>query len=913
MRDNTSHRRRRIIAGVVGTGLVASAGLAFAGRGELNEQWLKFQWRDRHYNAAVMEKALMIAGGNPAEVQNESREAVTIAEQFAQARTAPSGIVDSSAYSNAYSQISGLPSVGGTWNEVTKTPYNADDPRYRDWYSNSSGGAGLVTGRITGLAADPAGKYVYAAGADGGVFRSTNADVAAKGAGSTALKQSADPGWVPIADQLPSLSGGDLELAKDGSLWFSTGEANTGGTSYVGAGVYRLASPRTRAFATTDKVGGNELNSTTIGRIRPGGDGKVWAATNRGIWYHSGSTTSGAWTFAFAPNMDWMPAIPEAGISAGANCKKNIDCGPTNAAYKNIVNDIAVDPRNPKHVVAAIGWRSGDTYNGFYETDDYTTGPSGWHKVTPVKGQIPNNNDIGYTTFAFSKKGDRLYAIVQQPSKIAGSSSLMGIFVSKQGKPQGPWQKIADAAELRNSGSALSGGYDVGVQAWYNQFLTVDPNNADHVWAGLEEVFETKNGGASWNTPSPYWNFYFPCWDISDASNSCPLAGHPDQHSVAVGGKNVFFGNDGGVYRRPVNGSDDANKNATDLVSLNDGTNDSLQYYSVSVGKDLTTGGGVVVSGGLQDNGVSNLFHVNQDGSNDDPAGMMGSNFGGDGADGFADPRNGCNQVQGYVYLSMKVTNNCAANKGALSEAEASSRLLDPNDPNPRFIAPVDRDQVKPDNAIFGGQYVYTVDNVWQAQDASAVKKVFDNGAGHSSTAVAMADGAGYAAWCGPCNNADFTRGISTNVQTDGTIGAWRQLDVSKLPNRYIAGMWVDPTSGSHALAAINGFSRRFTEGPGVGLGHLYETKNAGETWTDVSGNLPDVPANSVKVLSDGATVVGSDLGAFYRPSGSKDWSRLGTGLPLTVVMDLEAGPDGNLYAATHGRGIWSIAVPATS
>jgi len=27
-------------------------------------------------------------------------------------------------------------------------------------------------------------------------------------------------------------------------------------------------------------------------------------------------------------------------------------------------------------------------------------------------------------------------------------------------------------------------------------------------------------------------------------------------------------------------------------------------------------------------------------------------------------------------------------------------------------------------------------------------------------------------------------------------------------------------------------------------------------------------------------------------------------------VMDLTVGPDGLLYAATHGRGIWSITAP---
>ena len=42
----------------------------------------------------------------------------------------------------------------------------------------------------------------------------------------------------------------------------------------------------------------------------------------------------------------------------------------TNAPYKNIVNDIAVDPKNSRHVIAAIAWRSGDAYNGFYESND---------------------------------------------------------------------------------------------------------------------------------------------------------------------------------------------------------------------------------------------------------------------------------------------------------------------------------------------------------------------------------------------------------------------------------------------------------------------------------------------------------------------------------------------------------------
>jgi sugar lactone lactonase YvrE len=37
-------------------------------------------------------------------------------------------------------------------------------------------------------------------------------------------------------------------------------------------------------------------------------------------------------------------------------------------------------------------------------------------------------------------------------------------------------------------------------------------------------------------------------------------------------------------------------------------------------------------------------------------------------------------------------------------------------------------------------------------------------------------------------------------------------------------------------------------------------------------------------------------------------WSRFGTGLPNTSVNDVTLGPDGYIYAATHGRGIWRIA-----
>jgi hypothetical protein len=96
---------------------------------------------------------------------------------------------------------------------------------------------------------------------------------------------------------------------------------------------------------------------------------------------------------------------------------------------------------------------------------------------------------------------------------------------------------------------------------------------------------------------------------------------------------------------------------------------------------------------------------------------------------------------------------------------------------------------------------------------------------------------------------------------------------------------------------------------PDAGTGHVFISRDKGVTWTDISANLPDVPLSSVKVLGNGALVAASDLGVVYTPSvPTGTWYRLGTGLPLTVVTDLEVEPNGDLYAATYGRGIWKIA-----
>jgi photosystem II stability/assembly factor-like uncharacterized protein len=91
------------------------------------------------------------------------------------------------------------------------------------------------------------------------------------------------------------------------------------------------------------------------------------------------------------------------------------------------------------------------------------------------------------------------------------------------------------------------------------------------------------------------------------------------------------------------------------------------------------------------------------------------------------------------------------------------------------------------------------------------------------------------------------------------------------------------------------------------GVGHVFETKDGGSTWSNVSGSLPDVPMDDV-VFKNGHLYAATDFGVFESPNDGATWYRFGTGLPNVVVDQLTEDPNGNLVAATHGRGIWTIA-----
>ena len=308
----------------------------------------------------------------------------------------------------------------------------------------------------------------------------------------------------------------------------------------------------------------------------------------------------------------------------------------------------------------------------------------------------------------------------------------------------GPWTKIGDEAKLAASGSALAvgSGYGVGIQAWYNQDLAVDPANPNHVYIGLEEVFESTNAGQSWVAASPYWN-YPPV-----RRDTCPNTTHPDQHAMMITNGKIVIGNDGGVYSRPLS---DTPRTATGPTS----TPPARPAVLRCAGRDLADGT-PRLSGGLQDNGT--MVDDSAFTQTVEPAG-------GDGFDVIVDPNNGNSWVGEYTYGALYTATDGGHTFGYYASFACDGQATvgqTPNancDPNPRFVMPLVQDQQNADTWIGGGEDVWVTTSGWNttcASEATLVAgRVYDTGAGNSVTALSSTGNGKviYAAWVGGGGN----------------------------------------------------------------------------------------------------------------------------------------------------------------
>ena len=787
------------------------------------------------------------------EGDDESEELMDRSEQYAAVRTAPAATVSAEAFQAAARQAAALPATPGQWQELTDVPYNSDAVGYRDpFWSNSSGGAGLVSGRMSAIVSD--GDVVYAGAADGGVWKSTD-----HGAH-----------WAPIFDKQTRLSVGAIAVdPADHSVWVGTGEANTAFENYEGDGIYRSANA-----GHTWQLVGNRLDNSLVSRITFDGLGHVYAATAQGLVRRDALDLTSAWTTVLKP-----------------------DPNPTGSPYRTSwISDVKVRPgTHGQYVVAVLGWRGGtlpDTYdyNGFYVST--TGGASG--NVAQGRNARHHRSRRAH----LSRLRPRRSALRDRRGpRHRCAQRRLRLHLRRRGRTVGAARRQRQAR-----GRAEQRRRRPGAQAWYDQYVLVDPNDAQHIYVGLKEIYESSDGGSTWTTIGPYWNFPFPCWSFDPAKNTCPDTTHPDQHAAWVAADGTaYFANDGGMYSRPAK--------LRSVVKWNDlnATLHTLQYYYAGIGR--WPGGGDAIYGGLQDNGTSLLKPG---------AATMVSPFGGDGGDVIVDPNNAKRAVNEYVDLTMARTENGGRSDGTTRSYTTITPTCwsfiaiefhpSPCDHNPRFIAPFIADATNVDHWVAGGQKIW--DNQSKGWDTVCNTDTCDWKPVHTlkapaaqATAVATVGRTIYAGWCGNgCNpgGADpFISGIDTNYG-----GAWHTVTAPNLPNRIPTSFQVDPANAAHVFVTYGAFSRRWI--PGAGVGHVFESSDGGTTWSDRSGNLPDAPANDVVVVH-GKLVVGTDVGVFATSATAPGaWTRVGTNLPNASTNDLVVAPAGDyVVAATHGRGLW--------
>jgi hypothetical protein len=123
--------------------------------------------------------------------------------------------------------------------------------------------------------------------------------------------------------------------------------------------------------------------------------------------------------------------------------------------------------------------------------------------------------------------------------------------------------------------------------------------------------------------------------------------------------------------------------------------------------------------------------------------------------------------------------------------------------------------------------------------------------------------------------------------------------DVSDgLPGRWVTRVATDPFDDQTIYATVSGF--RWDEP----LPHVFRSENLGQTWTDITGNLPEFPVNDIVIDPDlpGKYIVGTDAGAYGTSDGGATWTWVWTGLPAVPVYMMKIHePTRTIVVGTYG------------
>jgi photosystem II stability/assembly factor-like uncharacterized protein len=687
------------------------------------------------------------------------------------------------------------------------------------------------------------------------------------------------------------------------------------------AGAYRAAYEQSRAlpvvhplrgkaiagandwtFVGPDNIGGrtnsiavNPRNSRSI--FIAAADGGVWKTENSGMSWRSvfdDAPTQAMGCVAIDPRdtMVMYAGTGEGNYSGdsyfGMGLLKSTDagitwfsCADTSFPANGTVQRIVVDPLNSSIVYASVPYVTGYTQGGLFRSRDggatwtlvlkgivheFAVDPtSGGHLIVPATSAISSLKSDSVGIFITTDGGDSW----QRGSMPDAVSSVMGR-VAIDLCATSP--NIVYAGIAENGGSrprlhgvfkSTNGGLDwvklpipidyVVPQGSYDNILMVNPLVPNWVVVGGVRLLQSWDGGYTWS--------YIPVSFYNDG------VVHSDQHACAFDPRNpdtMLIGNDGGFYFGTHAGSHWEKR---------------CSGYGVTqfVGGSMYPGNPSFTFGGTQDNGTMSAS----------ASPSMDQILGGDGGFTAIHPQHPNVLFSEQFGVSLhKSTDLGATWRRCTNGIPATEQSL--------FYAPFTLDPLNGDVMYYGSV------NMWKSTDGGENWKAM--------ASCLFSAGSFSCYYCATIRVSPYNDSFVYAGSTGGTVmfstdmgKTWKGRSAG-LPGRVVSSLC--PAPGKAVYASLQGY----------GSGHVFRFDPDSLKWYDISGDLPDAPANTIVVTSDGDICVGTLVGVYILApgGGSPHWSRLGAGLPAVSVEHLLYDPpSGVLRAVTHGRGFWDLVMHA--
>ena len=317
---------------------------------------------------------------------------------------------------------------------------------------------------------------------------------------------------------------------------------------------------------------------------------------------------------------------------------------------------------------------------------------------------------------------------------------------------------------------------------------------------------------------------------------------HVDMHGLAWDKHfHLLAADDGGLHKSTNNGSS--------WTALNTGLG-TIQIYP---GLSLSETNENFILAGMQDNGTNRRIIDSI---------VWSHSLGGDGGYTAVNPFN-----PSMLFAEFQGSGNLFRSTDGGATFNSSGSGISGSDRN-CFLPPMTYFPDSSTNLLYGTHRIYRSTN--NGSSWTPITGDLTSGAPFAIRAIAIA----------PSNSQTVyiaTNGGRIQVSTDGGF-TW-DLKLTDVPGwpRVTRELAIDPLDDSVAYLGIGNF----------GVDKVLRTTDRGDTWTSVTGDLPDVPVICVAVHHVGyrrTVFAGTDAGVYYSINDSGTWTELGN-LPHTPVF----------------------------